>query len=578
MPAATRLLVWLGSAVLAAALLPVAALAQEPLDLSTAGGHTWKLKDMAGDSSDLAPAAKDFKVDDTWQDADVPSNLNPALVGENTDYWLRLDGIKIPANWPKDRYLVLSGFNVDDSDVTYFNGKVIGSNTTYNEKRSYVILPDLVDFTGNNVIAIKGRNGTGGAGITDSGPVLEAGPSDSGLVMITAAKADGTPVKNVLVTTKSADGTETDRLTDAEGKVLITGVAPGAYPVQVNSYSWVGTVTPQGDLSVSVQAGKINTLALLVSPFVYTVAKAATPITIDGNITGPEWDGAMAMDVSLKRQASTGPENWTGPDDCSVVAKWKWDDTYIYLAADVNDDARVNEHVQDPTDGSMWQGDGFETYIQLDPYDAHRSSYAQDRNFQWTIGVNQNDEVSWKIFRPTPGDKVPPDIPEPGNNVKVVTKKPGGAVKAGYLIEARFPWSGLPGAKAALIPPKEGTEGAIALAVNDTDTEGSTTRETQISWNTRTDMWTNPSSYTKSIWGPVPGNTTPTGVWGDANGDGKFAIADAITALKMVAGLPVPDSTKKDLLDVDNNGKVNITDVSLMLRRLAGLIPKFPRE
>src|SRR5205814_2262144 len=149
--------------------------------------------------------------------------------------------------------------------------------------------------------------------------------------------------------------------------------------------------------------------------------------------TDPDWANAQTLVVNQASQVNGG--TWTGPDFLSGTEKVTSDSQYLYVLADITDAVpRINNH----TDGSIWQGDGIETYVGLDGYDPKRTAYDETRNYQWTIGVGP--ELQWKIFRPVAGDKLPPDIPDIDGNM-VVTDHPAGQ-KPGYVIEARMPWSG----------------------------------------------------------------------------------------------------------------------------------------
>jgi hypothetical protein len=386
------------------------------------------------------------------------------------------------------------------------------------------------------------------------------------IIKATNPAASDAPVPNVLVTTKDDTGTDVDQLTGTDGTILLAGLAPGAFPVEVNSYPWIGSITPTGVQNVTIEAGKIATLNLQVQPFVYQIIKATTPITIDGDISGPEWAGATAMKVDQMKQVAVGPDLWDGTDDLSGTAMWKWDENYIYLAADVTDDTRVNEIVADPTNwANVWQGDGFETYLQLDPYSRTRTAYQIDRDYQWSLGVDADNNVGWKIFRSpaSPTDTLPPDIPDTTGNA--IAK----STPTGYILEARFPWSGLPDANASLIPPKDGAQAAIALAINDTDTDGSSTRESQISWNTKSDMWANPSSFTAAIFQGA--SVPPAAKKGDMNGDGAINVQDATLSLRLAVGLLTPTDDQKAAGDVNGDGKWNIQDTTLILQVAVGL-------
>ncbi len=81
------------------------------------------------------------------------------------------------ANSKEDLVLVLG--KIDDFDETYLNGKLIGvtddgrgygSSFSYQKYRLYVLLPEYLDKTGKNVIAVRVRDIGGNAGIYE-GPV-----------------------------------------------------------------------------------------------------------------------------------------------------------------------------------------------------------------------------------------------------------------------------------------------------------------------------------------------------------------------------------------------------------------------
>src|SRR5690349_8826637 len=102
---------WGALALLAAGIVAAPAKAQS-LDLSTAGGVTWMVKDYGTDGVDVAPAGKDFNGATTangWSAAEVPADLNASSqVAENVYFWMVAQGIKIPSDFPKDRYLILT--------------------------------------------------------------------------------------------------------------------------------------------------------------------------------------------------------------------------------------------------------------------------------------------------------------------------------------------------------------------------------------------------------------------------------------------------------------------------------------
>lgn len=75
---------------------------------------------------------------------------------------------------------------------------------------------------------------------------------------------------------------------------------------------------------------------------------------------------------------------------------------------------------------------------------------------------------------------------------------------------------------------------------------------------------------------PTP--TEPTGLLGDASGDGRIAISDASIIQKHLAKMVTLSSDALALSDVSGDGKVTIVDASLIQKYLAKVISKFPAQ
>ncbi|MBW3624044.1 MAG: hypothetical protein KY468_11610 [Armatimonadetes bacterium] len=537
-----RILFWGAAACMTAALGTGPALAQdEELDLRSASGTVWKLKSVPKDDKSALDLykSKTYVPDDTWVDETVPGQpiLDPA---DNTSFYYRTE-FTIPATFPKNRPTFLRGFQIDDRDETYLNGTLIGTGSTWNQQRVYFIPEGVLDYNGKNVLLIFGTDDTGGHGMSESasmgGPLLETIGNTEGWLKIEAKDASDRPAPNVPFTvTQDVDGTptEVEMTTDSSGTAWFRDLPPGTFPVKVTQYPWTGNLTPNGTLNQTITAGQLTTLVIQQQPFIYQVLKAASPITIDGQKEAA-WDKAMVMEINNERQVVSGKPNWTGLADHSARARWMYDDTYIYLFAEVTDDERNNIQVENEDHsswGNSWQGDGFETYLQLDPYTPSRSDYLTDKNYQWTFGINAENKVSWKIFRDVVGDVTPfgtgATIPLPGDNAKVIST----TAPKGYILEARFKWTDLPDVNAQFIPPKVGTGGAIGLAVNDSDTAGSQ-RESQIMWNAKDDLWTNPANFVRAVWAgtdlmDLRAPTAPTGVTATSTGNSVTLTWNAV--------------------------------------------------
>jgi hypothetical protein len=157
--------------------------------LSTANGLQWKVIDDT--AQDDESYAKTTGVDESaFSDVVVPATLESQSLGADFAFsWYRVH-FQMPADFKsfQGKDLILTGFNVDDADVTYFNGTKIGSDGTFptdpldpnntgyvgesGDVRTYTIPANLVNWTGDNVLAINGYDAGGDAGITATAPVI----------------------------------------------------------------------------------------------------------------------------------------------------------------------------------------------------------------------------------------------------------------------------------------------------------------------------------------------------------------------------------------------------------------------
>ncbi|HEY3281287.1 MAG TPA: sugar-binding protein [Armatimonadota bacterium] len=362
------------------------------------------------------------------------------------------------------------------------------------------------------------------------------------------------------------------KITADFGSATVTTDDKGAFSLIAAEGSFTAAatgklVTSSDPVTVAVKAGQTTTVtvnAKVSEPFNYHIVKAKTAITIDGTASDAEWADAQSLVLNTAAQVNGG--TWTGPDFLSGTFRVKYDDTYLYVTADITDAVpRINVH----TDGSIWQGDGIETYVGLDGYDPKRTAYVKTRDYQWTIGAGP--EPAWKIYRPDPGDVLPPDIPDVAGNL--VVKTHDASQKPGYVVEARMPWASFPDVDTTLVPPKEGSPGAITVAINDNNDETvAAAREFGMIFEKTTEAYHDPSTWVRATWGGSAPPPPSTVVKGDLSGDGKVSITDAVTALKVVAGLVTPTADQLKAGDLNGNGKVEISEVIQILKFVAGLI------
>jgi len=107
-------------------------------------------------------ATNDFDAS-SWKSMSLPVLWEKsALPDFDGAVWFRKK-IMIPAEWAgKDLKLNLGA--IDDDDVTWFNGAVVGKTSGYTLLRKYIIPGSLVK-TGENIITVRVFDGAGGGGI-----------------------------------------------------------------------------------------------------------------------------------------------------------------------------------------------------------------------------------------------------------------------------------------------------------------------------------------------------------------------------------------------------------------------------
>ncbi|MBO4730196.1 MAG: 9-O-acetylesterase [Bacteroidaceae bacterium] len=115
-------------------------------------------------------AAVDFD-DSQWQRMSQPARWSKTeLTNWDGLVWFRRT-IDIPADWAgKD--LKLSLGEVDDSDVTYWNGEFVGATDGWNKKRLYTIPGRLVK-AGRNVVTVRVYDASGEGGISGQAETLK---------------------------------------------------------------------------------------------------------------------------------------------------------------------------------------------------------------------------------------------------------------------------------------------------------------------------------------------------------------------------------------------------------------------
>ena len=109
-----------------------------------------------------------------------------------------------------------------------------------------------------------------------------------------------------------------------------------------------------------------------------------TPV-IDGDLS--DWNLAAMTPavVDAARQVYTGQTLWSDASDCSGQFYLMWDNTNIYIAAIVKDDALS----MNKTDGNIWNADCVEVFLGTTELGTSASDHTQHYQF----GFNANDQI-----------------------------------------------------------------------------------------------------------------------------------------------------------------------------------------
>lgn len=200
-----------------------------------------------------------------------------------------------------------------------------------------------------------------------------------------------------------------------------------------------------------------------------------SPRQITASLEG--WSDRNFVKIQGLDSVSSGGINWTGDNDLSARAQFAWDSHYFYCVFDITDDMPLNNK---HTNGDIWNGDGVELCLSIDPdADKNRTSFTET-DFQ--IGFGSGDYINIKpsiwIFGK---NKSPKDA-----EIKV---KP---TKKGYVLEVKLAWKEL-----GYFVPKKGQKIGFTFAIDDADKDGN--RESQILFSGDYLFYKDPSVWGEAV-------------------------------------------------------------------------------
>jgi hypothetical protein len=85
--------------------------------------------------------------------------------------------------------------------------------------------------------------------------------------------------------------------------------------------------------------------------------RAPEPVNVDGELG--EWATTQPLPVNSPEQILRGAAAWPGAEQASFTLYWMWDETNLYVAAELRDP----KHVQNDSGPSVWRGDTLWLYL-----------------------------------------------------------------------------------------------------------------------------------------------------------------------------------------------------------------------
>ncbi|MFN8416335.1 MAG: sugar-binding protein [Cytophagaceae bacterium] len=244
------------------------------------------------------------------------------------------------------------------------------------------------------------------------------------------------------------------------------------------SFTWLNIPSGSVTLRAVVTDASNNTssasIVINIKDPPFNIYKVTTPPVIDGTVDAL-WNNASIPTISASKLIVGTVSNAA---DLSGTAKIVWDNTYVYVLAQVIDDTRINDSQ------NSYEDDAVEFYFDIGNDKA--TAYAAN-DVQYTFGWNDGTVVG--------------SLPS-GRSVTGITYSVVNTTN-GYIVEGRIPWSTLQGT------PAVGQYHGIEFMINDDD--DGTGRDAKRSWSSATDdAWQNPSLFGTGILMDVIACTPPT--------------------------------------------------------------------
>ena len=192
--------------------------------------------------------------------------------------------------------------------------------------------------------------------------------------------------------------------------------------------------------------------------------KTEAPITVDGDLS--EWNLESPLVIEDESQVIRDVNFWQGATDCSATVYVMWDETNLYLAADVNEDSPFGAIDMLPLDGE----DNMKLFISTDPTaDPLRTTYGTNDfllflvmdNSYWDTAFDRSmvdKELNMRFI--SKGMSGGEDVLEGYERAATQTA-------TGFIFEAIIPWSNFANENIAVYTPAVDDEIKFNFAITD---------------------------------------------------------------------------------------------------------------
>ncbi len=223
-------------------------------------------------------------------------------------------------------------------------------------------------------------------------------------------------------------------------------------------------------------------------------AYRAENVVLDGNLD--EWNLSSPIVMDDITQLVRDGHFWNGPDDLSAKVYIAWDETYLYIAADVTEDSVFGAIETLPLDGE----DNFEIYISTNPADDPlRTEYAANdfKVFLIMDGEYWDTAIDRSMVPKDNRQRFISKGMDGGENVLDGYECFAQRTTMGFIFECKIPWTCFSNEKIAVYTPVSGDTINFNFLITDISYPCPGTEFVpQIAWTGDLNINTNPS-----LWG-----------------------------------------------------------------------------